>query len=311
MTGTQRRKPARRTGRIIAWSLLSIAILLLAIIGAVGWIASDRALGPSVSDTPWSLEDYPNLQPETISFDSQTGVRLSGRFFPGEHDGAVILLHGFRQFQDQMLPLADILNEAGFNILTYDGRHPERYGEGVYSTLGALEQRDLVSAVDFLATHPDVNPEKIGVYGASLGGATAILGGAQDERLRAIVAEGPFSDGDSVIDSSFERYIGLPPFPFAPVAKQLSEWRADATLDDSRPVDAITLIDDRPVLLIHGQEDDSVPPDHSQRILAAGGDNVDVWWVPGAHHFDAHEVVPDEYAQRIRAFFTRALLNRF
>ena len=309
MDDTQQWKVSRRTGRIITWSLFSVALLIVVIVGTVGWIASDRALGPEIGTTPWSLADYPELQPEEISFDSQTGVTLSGRFFPGEHDGGVILLHGFSQLQDQMLPIASILNDAGFNVLTYDGRHPERYGDGVFSTLGALEQQDLESAVDFMAEHPDVSPDRIGVFGASLGGATAILGGARDERLQAIAAEGAFSDGDNVIDSSFQRYIGLPAFPFGPVAKRISEWRASASLEDARPVDAIAQIVDRPILLIHGLDDDAVPPDHTHRNLAAAGSNVDSWLVEGAHHFDAHEVVPEEYAERMEQFFSNALLD--
>jgi uncharacterized protein len=309
MQDTQQWNTGRRLGRTIGGIVLSIVLLLALIVGAVGWIASDRALGPEIGETPWSLDDYPALSPEEITFESQTGVTLSGRFFPGEHDGGVILLHGFSQLQDQVLPLAQILNEAGFNVLSYDSRHPDRYGGDVYSTLGALEQHDLISAVDFMADHPDVNPERIGVYGASLGGATAILAGAQDSRLQAIAAEGAFSDGDNVIDSSFERYIGLPSFPFGPVAKQIAEWRADASLDDARPVDAISQIEDRPVLLIHGLDDDAVPPDHTERNLASGGTNVDAWLIPGAHHFDAHEVVADEYAERIRQFFITALVD--
>jgi uncharacterized protein len=288
-------------------ALFLILLLVVLALGAIGWIASDRALSPDFRESAWSLDDYPELAPEDITFDSETGVTLEGRFFAGMNDATVILLHGFSERQDQVLPQAAILNNAGFNVFTYDGRHPDRYGDGVYSTLGALERFDLVSAVDYLQERTDVNPDRIGVYGASLGGATAILGGGMDDRLQAVAAEGAFSDGDSVIASSFERYIGLPSFPFGPVTKRVAEWRADARLDDARPVDAIALITDRPVLLIHGLEDDAVPPDHSERNLAAGDENVDVWWIEGAHHFDAHSVIPDEYAERLIAFFDSAL----
>ena len=299
----QRRRRIRRALTIF----LGLALMVVVVLGGVGWIASDRALSPDSRETPWSLDDYPELSPTSVAFDSETGITLEGRFFPGEWDETVILLHGFSEQQDQVLPQADILNRVGFNVLTYDGRHPDRYGDEVFSTLGAAERFDLIAAVDYLESRPDVDPERIGVYGASLGGATAILGAGLDERLRAVAAEGAFSDGDSVIASSFERYIGLPAFPFGPVTKRVAEWRAGEHLDDARPVDAIARITDRPVLLIHGVDDDSVPPDHTERNLAAGGDNIDVWWVPGARHFDAHIVVRDEYADRIVTFFEESL----
>jgi uncharacterized protein len=304
-------RPVRRRNRftrIVGCGFLSILLLLVVFVGAVGWIASDRALSPTLGEVVWSLDDYPSLQPEPVIFESQTGVELEGRFFPGNGDAVVILLHGFSGRQDQVLPQAAILNEVGFHILTYDGRHPVQYGDDVFSTLGVLERHDLVSAVDYLVNErPEVDPDRIGVYGTSLGGATAILGGALDPRLNAIAAEGAFSDGDSVVDSSFERYIGLPAFPFGPVARSIAEWRAGANLNDARPVDAIVEIQNRPVLLIHGDADVSVPPDHGERILTAGGDNVELWRAPGAGHFDAHQVLQEEYAERLTVFFDRAL----
>ncbi|MEX2425337.1 MAG: prolyl oligopeptidase family serine peptidase [Thermomicrobiaceae bacterium] len=307
MYRTSRHASKTRLVRTTGLAFISVLLLLLVIVGAVGWVASERALRPDIGGSASTLNDYPELQAESISFESQTGIELDGRFFAGTGDAAVILLHGFSEGEDQMLPHALFLNDAGFHVLTYNARHPDQYGDRVYSTLGAQERLDLVSAVDFLASRPGVNPERIGVYGSSLGGATAILGGALDARLRAIAAEGAFSDGDSVIDSSFERYIGLPAFPFGPAARQIAEWRAGAQLDDARPVDAIALIDDSPVLLIHGLDDESVPPSHSERNLAAAGENVDVWWVPGAGHVDAYQIAPDEYAERLVTFFDNAL----
>ena len=307
MDKTQEWSLRRRRLRAVGFSILTILLLFALIVVAVGWYASGRALEPDLRASAWSLGDYPHLEAEPTSFDSQTGITLEGRFFPGESDAGVILLHGFSERQDQMLPQVDILTSAGFNVLTYDGRHPDRYGDGVYSTLGTRERLDLVSAVDYFVERPEVSADKIGVYGASLGGASAILGGALDDRIGAIAAHGAFSDGDNVIDSSFERYIGLPSFPFGPVTKLIAEWRADERLDDARPVDAIAEINERPVLLIHGLDDESVPPDHSERNLAAGGENVEIWWVPGAGHFDAHHVAPDEYAERVTTFFDQAL----
>jgi uncharacterized protein len=304
---TLRNRRRRSIWKPLGIGLLVIVLLLATAIVTVGWVASERALGPSFRDSEWSLADFPDLQPETVSFESQTGVELQGRFFEGEHDASIILLHGFSEGQDQMLPHAEILVGEGFNVLTFDGRHPDRYGDRVFSTLGALERYDLVSAVDYLAERPETDPERIGVYGASLGGATAILGGALDPRINAIAAEGAFSDGDNVIDSSFERYIGLPSFPFGQVTKWIAERRAGASLDDARPMGAITLIEDRPVLLIHGLEDDAVPPDHTERNRDAGGENVAVWWVDGAHHFDAFQITPDEYVERLGTFFDEAL----
>ncbi len=298
----------QRSGRItkLAAGLAVAMFLTLLAIGVVGWIASDRALAPELRDSALTIEDVQGIVFEEIMFESQTGFSPTGRFFPGTRNETIILLHGFSERQNQVLPQVRMLTDAGFNVMTYNARHPEEYGSGVFSTLGAFEREDLVSAVDYLESRDDVDPDAIGVFGLSLGGATAILGAALDDRIAAVVAEGSFSDADSVIDSSFEHYIGLPSFPFGQVTRLIAERRAGARLSDARPVDAIADLSGRPVLLIHGKDDTSVPPDHSERNLEAGGPDVDVWWVPGAGHSDAYEVEPDEYATRLIEFFDTA-----
>ena len=300
-----------RAGLSRRWWIAGLIVigLVIAILGTVAWVGSERALNPDFRETPWGVEDFPELGFEEISFESDTGVTLEGRFFPGEHEATVIALHGFSERQDQVLPKAEMLTEAGFNVLSYNGRHPV-YGDGIYSTLGVLEREDLVSAVDYLVhQRDDVDPDRIGAYGISLGGATVLLGAELDPRIRAVVAEAAFSDAQSVVDSSFERYIGLPSFPFSQVTRAVAEWRAGAKLVDAQPIDAIAAVDDRPILLIHGLADESVPPDHSERNLAAAGDNVEIWWVPDAGHTDAHIIAGDEYRDRLTEFFSVHLLR--
>jgi uncharacterized protein len=297
-----------RLARRVWIPAVAVIVLLLVVLGGIGWYGAEQALNPGRANPEWSLSDYPALQPEDVSFESGTGVTLEGRFFPGEHGGTIVTHHGFTGWQDQILPQVQIFHDAGFNVLTFDSRHP-RYGPGIFSTMGILEREDLVAAVDYLLTRDDVDPERIGAWGISLGGASVLLAAEQDPRIAAVISEVPFSDGENVVKSSFERYIGLPAFPFANVTRAIAEWRAGANMDDHRPVDAIASITDRPILLIHGLDDTAVPPDHSERLVAAGGDNVDVWWIPGADHSDAHIVGGDEYAERLIDFFDRALGN--
>src|SRR4029077_15614185 len=81
-------------------------------------------------------------------------------------------------------------------------------------TLGALEPLDLVSAVDYLTTRDDIDQNRIGALGLSLGAATTILAAADDRRIGAVVADSSFSGACSGISSSFQHFIGLPAFPF-------------------------------------------------------------------------------------------------
>ena len=199
------------------------AVLLLAILfGVVGWIGSERALHPHYYKYKWTLATYPDyiLKPY-VSTVKQESI-LSGRFFRADGSATIILASGYGDTQDQMLPFAEFLHRAGFNTLTYNMRARANSG-GKFVTLGLLEQKDMISALDYLSSRPDVDSRHIGVLGISMGGAVAILAAAKDRRIRAVVDDCGFSDAPGVIATSFEHFIHLPAFPFAP----LTVWIAD------------------------------------------------------------------------------------
>jgi cephalosporin-C deacetylase-like acetyl esterase len=123
-----------------------------------------------------------------------------------------------------MLPFAEFLRRSGFSVLTFNSRARATSG-GEYVTLGALEQKDLISIVDFAAHRPEVDPGRIGVLGISLGGATA---------------------------ASFQHFIHLRATPFAPITVWIAGHRAGIDMDRVRPVDVIGQISPRPILSIHG-----------------------------------------------------------
>jgi len=63
-----------------------------------------------------------------------------------------------------------------------------------------------------------------------------------------------------------------------------------------------------PVLIIHGQEDERVPPSHAQRIYrAAQQEGTELWMVPGAEHARVYKTRPQEYIQRVTAYFQERL----
>jgi uncharacterized protein len=208
---------------------------------------------------------------------------MSGRFFPGSSGATVILSHGYAATQDQVLPWVYILNEEGFNVFTYDMRSRGNSG-GEHVTFGALEKYDLISAVDYVASRPDVDPDRIGAAGLSLGGAVSILAAAEDERINAVVSISAFSDLANVADTNFERLFNMPAFPFTSAALVLSELRTGADISSARPVDVIGSISPRPILLVHGANDEIVSWMNGYRNYHAAGEPKQIVWVPEGGH---------------------------
>ena len=123
------------------------------------------------------------------------GVKLCGDVYtpddlrPGESRAAVLLCHGYTGVKDLYLPdNARSLNEAGYVAMTFDYKG---WGDsdGPRSRLAPYSRvMDVQAAMTFLGMQPEVDAQRIGLYGTSYGGATVTWVGAVDQRARCIVS---------------------------------------------------------------------------------------------------------------------------
>ena len=270
-----------------------LAVLAIAGLSALAWRASSRAIHPGPPQYAWTLADYPELKAEDVRVETSTGASLSGRFFAGRERATVVLTHGYGGSQDEMLPVADTLHRRGFTVFTYNLR-PE-------VTFGAKEQEDLLSVVEYLGRRSDVNAERIGALGFSMGGATTIMAAARHPRIKAVVADSAWQTAKSWLRPSWN-----PRDHFSRFSLKLAEWRTGIDLGELRPVDAIRSLSQRPVLLIQGADDDVVLPADAE-ALASANRNAEVWRVDGAAH--GATVAPGGVttSDRVADFFDQAL----
>jgi len=129
-----------------------------------------------------------------VSFYSE-GVRLVGDVYypadlkPSEKRAGIVLCHGYTGVKDLYLPdNARVLTEAGYVALTFDYKG---WGdsEGPRSRLAPYSRvADVQAALTFLGTLPDVDPERLGIYGTSYGGATVVWTAAVDRRVQCVVS---------------------------------------------------------------------------------------------------------------------------
>jgi fermentation-respiration switch protein FrsA (DUF1100 family) len=78
-----------------------------------------------------------------------------------------------------------------------------------------------------------------------------------------------------------------------------------------RPVDVVAQLAPRPLFFIQGSADTFVPPSNMSVLAAASQSvpnaHVQTWLVPGATHSQAYDTQPQEYVNRVIAFYTAAL----
>jgi dipeptidyl aminopeptidase/acylaminoacyl peptidase len=136
-----------------------------------------------------------------VSFYSE-GCRLVGDVYdpddlaPGERRAGIVLCHGYTGVKDLYLPdNARVLTEAGYVAMTFDYKG---WGasEGPRSRLAPYGRvADVQAALTFLGTLPEVDPERLGIYGTSYGGATVVWVGAVDPRVKCVVSVVGIGDG--------------------------------------------------------------------------------------------------------------------
>ena len=90
------------------------------------------------------------------------------------------------------LPATKALHDAGYHVLLFDLRHHGESGRGrAPLTYGPRETRDYIGAVNYLRSRPDVDGQRIGALGTSMGGNTIIMGTSQCQPIKAMMAVQP------------------------------------------------------------------------------------------------------------------------
>lgn len=215
---------------------------------------------------------------EDVRIVSKDGTALHGWFLKaqGEAKGTVVFLHGNAQNLTAHVLYVDWLPAAGYNVLIADYRGYGR-SAGKPSRRGVYE--DAAAMWAYARMRPDVDPQRMVLFGQSLGGANALALAGRERLpgLRAVVADSAFSSYAGIGREKILRVplLGYLLWPFSPliVSPGLSP----------RP-EAIAPV---PVLLIHGDRDDIVPASHSERLFARARAPRLLWIIEGAGHTEA------------------------
>jgi uncharacterized protein len=249
-------------------------------------------------------------EPVTVPAPGTAG--LPGWFIPardGQPGPGVALVHGWESNRDRTLPLAQFLTAAGFHCLTVDVRGQGANPAETMPVSAGEFGSDALAAFRALVARQEVT---IGaIAGHSMGAIGAILAGAADERVAAVVATSSPADPYRLTRQTF-RLARLPiPDPIAyPLAWLTTRVYLKPRGHRVATVSASTALvsHQRPVLLLHGDADDVVPVVHLERLLKAAarsGRAVESLVIAGGRHSWLYEF--EEYRRAVAAFLAAAL----
>ncbi|MEL4358663.1 MULTISPECIES: alpha/beta hydrolase [unclassified Luteococcus] len=268
---------------------------------AVGALAAAHQIsGPQRPALAYAMSPFEvGMSAEDVWFTAGDGTRLAGWWF--DRPGAthvVVVCHGHRGSKADMLGIGPGLWRAGAAVLVFDFRGNGDSADGPQS-VAHYEQLDLAAALDWVAAR--CPGAEIDVVGFSMGAAVALLVSAGDSRVTRVVADSPFADLHGVIAAA-ARGMRLPPVPLVPLVDRVTRLRYGYGFGQVQPIDVVSQIPPRPLLLVHGTRDSVIPVEHTRRLAAAAGDKAVVHLVPGVDHCGAYFADRPGYIARVADF---------
>jgi hypothetical protein len=240
---------------------------------------------------------------EEVSFRTSDGLELRGWYIPSRNRAAVIAFPGRRGPQRP----ARMLARHGYGVLLFD-RRGEGESEGDPNVFGWQGERDVHAAVAFLQSRPDVDPERIGGIGLSVGGEMMIEAAAESDGLRAVVSEGAgirsLREALAIPETGARLTSALAFGVLTPAVALFSNDLPPPSLEDLAP-----RIAPRPVFFVYADPGQGGESELNETFYEAAREPKLIWQVPGSGHTGGIEAQPDEYERRVVGFFDDALLG--
>ena len=271
----------------------------------------------------WANPGDIGLDYDDVQFPAQDGIRLAGWFIPAQADslrkgGTVVLVHGWpwNRLGDaaddmmanftgatpvDLLRLAYGLHQEGFHVMMFDLRNHGESAAVPPVTVGLDEAKDVLGAVSYVASRPDVSAERIGVVGFSMGGNATLYALSQTDQIRAAVAVQPttmrhFAD-------RYGRYLFGPlSAPILMLTELLFKMNGGYDFASVRPANAASEAGNVPVLFVQGAGDEWGSVEDVEGIAALTPKASGPLVVETTHRYGGYQYVVDN-PKILAAFF--------
>jgi len=290
-----------------------VGILALAIAGLL-WKTRQEAY--SLLHAPMASRNLPDETPndfgmeyEDVTVTNPDGMTLAGWFIPSQNGAVIIMQHGYKSTRDELLNEAQMMQAYGYGVLVTSVRAHDQ-SEGELITLGYYEMQDMEAWYQYLISRDDIDPDKIGIIGNSYGGMLSIQYAAQNENIKAVVANCAFSSMSDTVSTSVRHFTGLPDFPFVPLIVFWAENMTGIQMEEIDTTQWIPNISPRPVFLMQGGKDTVISPESGQILYDAANEPKELWFDPELGHVGFDKERAEEYEARVSAFFDQYLLGQ-
>lgn len=290
-----------RLGKVVG-STAALIVVAAAVWIVAPAVAATTVPSTDVTSTPTAL----GLEYESVTVTTTDGVELAAWYVPGTNGAGVVVTHGAGSTRSDVLDQAAVLARSGYTLVLIDARgHGD--SDGIAMDFGWYGDLDIAAGTEYLASRAEVDPDRIGVVGFSMGGEEAIGAAAADARIRAVVAEGATARqaADEAWLSDVYGWRGW----LQEQVEKVQDGVTDYLTEASPPISLRSAVVNAPgtsfLLVTAGNVDDE---SHAAAYIQAGAsERVTVWNVDGADHTGGYDKQPDDWQQRVVEFLDESL----
>ena len=243
---------------------------------------------------------------ERLDIKANDGVRVAASYFPATQKDApgILLLHGNQASREMYGSHIEWLKAAGYAVLAIDFRgHGESQAET--RSFGFHEARDAHAAFAWLKQKQ--NGARVGVIGASLGGAAALTGEDGPLPADAMVLKAVYPTiREAIYNRIASRGGGLLATVLEPMLSYQSYFRFGADPAKVSPITGASKFTG-PAFVIGGEQDRYTPLSETTALSKAFKGPSEIWILKGLGHDEATGLDDPEYRKRVLAFFGQAL----
>ncbi len=226
--------------------------------------------------------DYEKLPKEGFSVAGFEGYELHAEYIPAkeESDRFVVISHGYTCCRYGSLKYMYMYRDLGFHCIIYDDRgHGEN--KRVPCTMGVRESRDLCAVINAVYGRFGQGI-RLGLQGESMGSGLEIMALRYQPRVRFIVNDCGYAKLVDVLKGKLKNRLHLPQC-LAYGASLMCRVMYGYAFTKVNPVECLAG-SKVPICFMHGEDDDFIPPHHSQMMYEAAEGYKEIHLFPGAAH---------------------------
>ena len=281
---------------IIFWLIVVLVILILLL---------DRGIEKMYHYKKHTHRDTPakyEIDFDEVQIPSTDGGSLYGWWIPSAPSApTLILTHGWSRNVQRMMPYIQALHPKGYNLLVFDARNHGSSTPTPHPTVGTFTE-DILCAVNYLQASEEFASSQIGLIGLSIGGGASIASAGHDESILSVITVGAMAHPIMVMSRQFDAH-NIPKF----IGSFLFFYMRVRYGIDFNEIAPITLIPNAKadILLIHGENDETICLQQAEDLLAARPDKTELWIVPEKGHSDCHS--HEAFWERVEKFLEKTL----